>query len=130
MAKARLQRLRKYLPVSKNHLSENTDRRGMDRSKQLTAAKTMTLSDDLGESLQMMAKIDEIYQRLPMLDCGSCGAPSCRALAEDIVLGYANENDCVFQLREHIHTLAKSIESLEDFIPAPFRKELHQNDGT
>ena len=129
VAKARLQRLRKYLPVSKNHLSENTDRRRMNWTKELTAAKTMTLSDDLGESLQMMAKIDEIYQRLPMLDCGSCGAPSCRALAEDIVLGYANENDCVFQLREHIHTLAKSIESLEDFIPAPFRKELHQNDS-
>ena len=26
-------------------------------------------------------------KRLPGLDCGSCGAPTCRALAEDIVRG-------------------------------------------
>ena len=83
----------------------------------------MKLSENIGESLAMLAKIDEISERLPMLDCGACGAPSCRALAEDIVRGYAKENDCVFQLRDHIHNLARSISSLEAFFPNTLRKE-------
>ncbi|MBQ2676817.1 MAG: 4Fe-4S binding protein [Clostridia bacterium] len=125
VARTRLQRLRKYLPVSKNHL-QTDDIHSLDWSDDLEPAQVMKLSDDLETALQMMNEIDKIYNRLPMLDCGSCGAPSCRALAEDIVLGYANENDCVFQLREHIQSLARSISNLEGFIPAPFRETKNQ----
>ena len=48
----------------------------------------------------MMERTDAINERLPGLDCGSCGAPSCRALAEDIVQGQARLNDCIFILRQ------------------------------
>ena len=37
-----------------------------------------------------------------------CGAPSCRALAEDIVRGKAEKNDCVYILRNHIHLLSET----------------------
>lgn len=123
VAKARIQILRKYLPVSQNHLNENSDTSIANWTKELEPEKTMKLSENIGESLAMLAKIDEISERLPMLDCGACGAPSCRALAEDIVRGYAKENDCVFQLRDHIHNLARSISSLEAFFPNTLRKE-------
>ena len=32
-----------------------------------------------------MKKIDEYRARLPQTDCGICGAPTCDALARDIV---------------------------------------------
>lgn len=30
-------------------------------------------------------QMEEILAELPGLDCGSCGAPTCAALAEDVV---------------------------------------------
>ena len=52
-----------------------------------------------------VADIEKIVKRLPDIDCGSCGAPSCHAFAEDIVLGEATENDCIFRMREQIQSL-------------------------
>ena len=41
---------------------------------------------------------------LPIFDCGACGAPHCRALAEDIVRETASLSDCVFLLRSRLST--------------------------
>ena len=61
----------------------------------------MRLSDDRMTAIAKMAAIEQIYKELPHLDCGSCGAPNCHALAEDIVKGEATRQDCLIQLREH-----------------------------
>jgi len=58
------------------------------------------LSENLTVAARMMRRIDEIYAQLPHIDCGSCGAPTCRALAEDIAKGEANPEDCVFLTKE------------------------------
>lgn len=60
----------------------------------------MNLDPDIGEAMRKMQLIEEIYEHMPKIDCGSCGSPSCRALAEDIVRGYAKETDCIFKLRD------------------------------
>ena len=39
----------------------------------------------------------------PGLDCGSCGAPTCRSLAEDIARGVAKETDCIHILMKRLH---------------------------
>ena len=39
---------------------------------------------------------------LPGFDCGACGAPDCRALAEDIVQKKANVSDCVFMQHNNL----------------------------
>ena len=31
------------------------------------------------------------------IDCGACGAPTCRAFAEDVVRGTAKRNGCVVE---------------------------------
>ena len=113
VAKTRIQLLRKYLPVSKNHLTNGMVPEEMFWSEPLEEAPVMRLSDDLAESMHMMAEIDRICDELPGLDCGSCGAPSCRALAEDIVRGVARENDCVFRLREQVRALAATLTGLD-----------------
>ena len=74
------------------------------------------LSEDMGEAMKKMALLEEIYSRLPQLDCGSCGSPSCRDFAEDIVCGKAQERDCIFRLREKIEMLAKEIEEISKMI--------------
>ena len=42
-----------------------------------------------------MATLESISQKLPGIDCGACGAPTCRALAEDIVMNRAKMSDCL-----------------------------------
>jgi hypothetical protein len=100
VAKARIGRLRKYMPVSLNHLPEGKDLSGMNWKDSLRHKSTLSLSSDMEEAIQMMKSIDNLAALLPDLDCGSCGAPSCRALAEDIVAGHAGLNDCHFILRK------------------------------
>ncbi|MDL2217062.1 4Fe-4S binding protein [Christensenellaceae bacterium OttesenSCG-928-M15] len=72
----------------------------------------LKLSDDMGEALRMMEQVDVIYKTLPGLDCGSCGSPSCRTLAEDIVRGQAVEMDCIFKLRDKLRILAQEMADL------------------
>ena len=69
----------------------------------------MKLNDDLETAMEMAQKMEEIIERLPGLDCGSCGSPNCRALAEDIVRGYAQETDCIFVTRERLRELLRHV---------------------
>ena len=59
-----------------------------------------------------MNQVDELCKKFPGLDCGSCGAPTCRALARDIVRGAANEKDCIHILREYIHKISDEFSHL------------------
>ena len=56
-----------------------------------------------------MQRMQEIDGTLPNLDCGSCGAPSCSALAEDIVRGEADESDCVIRMRQQIEDIWRTM---------------------
>lgn len=83
------------------------------RTKDIEAAPVMRLDEDFSKAMQMMEDIETIYTNMPKLDCGSCGAPSCKALSEDIVRGFGNENDCIFKMRERVKELAKELFDLE-----------------
>lgn len=117
VAKARLQRLRKYLPVSQNHLDGGVPR-DMEWTEPLEFAPVLKLSQNLEEAMQMMEEIDVICEGLPGLDCGSCGAPSCRALAEDVVKGVARTSDCVFVMREQVKNVADTLSSIGGYVPS------------
>ncbi|MBO5060060.1 MAG: 4Fe-4S binding protein [Clostridia bacterium] len=86
--------------------------------KPVEGRKHSGLDDDLEKAMQKMELMDELYERLPKLDCGSCGAPSCKALAEDIVRGFASENDCIFIMREQVKKLAKELYELNESFDA------------
>ena len=83
----------------------------------------MKLDDDLDKAMKKLQELEEINNQLPGLDCGACGAPSCRALAEDIVRGNANETDCIFKLREKVRALAVQMAELEAKMPPVLDKE-------
>lgn len=67
----------------------------------------LLLDPDYKKALVMMEMMEGIYEELPGLDCGCCGAPNCHALAEDIVRGMAAKNDCVIILKEQYRELVE-----------------------
>lgn len=102
IAKARLQGLRRYLPVSQNfvsgHDAEKTPEDMLfDEFPEYNPISR--LSDSMSESMRMMLEIEQIKEKLPGIDCGSCGAPNCRAFAEDIVKGQTSIDKCLIMLR-------------------------------
>ncbi len=123
IAKSRLMKLRKYSPISCNHLGNRViPTELLCTSPVEPCDDVMKLADNVTEAMARMNRMKELLKVFPGLDCGTCGAPSCRALAEDIVRGYTTEHDCVFRAREELQEL-DSGESLDRFIPAPFREK-------
>lgn len=103
IAKARLQSLRRYLPVSLNTLSKEESAYipdGYIFNEIPTYHPISRLSDSMAESMRMMADIQKLRDELPGIDCGSCGAPNCRAFAEDIVKRHARLEDCLIRLKQ------------------------------
>ena len=101
IAKARLRSLRKYLPIAGNHINEEDALADyIFYDAQIDNSSAEKLSEDRFTAIAKMAQIEEIYNTLPHLDCGSCGAPNCHALAEDIVKNQAKLSDCLIMLRE------------------------------
>ena len=126
IAKSRLMKLRKYSPISCNHLGNRVlPQELLCTSPVEPCDDVMKLADNVTEAMARMNRMKELLKVFPGLDCGTCGAPSCRALAEDIVKGYTTEHDCVFRAREELQEI-DSDESLDRFIPAPFR-EIKEN---
>ena len=105
VAQARIQNLRKFLPVSLNHLEDGELEDMLWENELAYDADIFRLDKDISKAMEMMSRMEDIYEGLPHLDCGSCGAPTCRALAEDIVRGKAKETDCIFKLRAKIQNV-------------------------
>jgi iron only hydrogenase large subunit-like protein len=57
------------------------------------------LDDDMEKAIEKMKKVRKMMCYLPGFDCGVCGSPSCRALAEDIAKGEAHVSHCLFMQR-------------------------------
>ncbi len=77
---------------------EYADPSGYIWTEPVTFEPVYSLGNDIFESMENMEKLDTILEALPGLDCGCCGAPTCRALANDIVMGGrdADIDDCIF----------------------------------
>ena len=67
------------------------------------------LDRDTLKAIQKVKERDKIWETLPQIDCGPCGAPNCRSMAEDIVQGRVEVTDCIFKLQE------RAQESPEEF---------------
>lgn len=108
IAKAKIKRLRRYAPVSKNHLEKGVTPE-MLWDTDLTYSPVLELGGTPTERFAQYSRMQDIVQELPGLDCGSCGAPSCEALAEDVVRGKAHVNDCVVLMRRRMEAVLKAL---------------------
>lgn len=80
-----------------------------DIEHEVEAKPGFALDEDVGKAICKMGRVEEITAELPGLDCGACGAPTCRALAEDVACGLSEITDCVVKLREEIRVLAEEL---------------------
>lgn len=88
----------------------------------------MQLDEDLAKAVEKMRLMEKVLKSLPGLDCGSCGSPSCQALAEDIARGLATEADCVFKLREGVQVLAEELLDLAKRVPTSMTSDTEETD--
>lgn len=105
IARVRLQSLRRYLPIMRNYLTDDPDSEipeSMLATKPGEYSSAELLNADRAKSFRMMLEIARVKQMLPGMDCGSCGAPTCDAFAEDVVKGEAKIEDCVIRMREQL----------------------------
>ena len=67
------------------------------RATKLEPRTGLRLDTDMSTAIEKLAQMDALMKVLPGRNCGVCGAPSCAALAEDVVLGRADARACVFR---------------------------------
>jgi iron only hydrogenase large subunit-like protein len=103
IAQARLQTLKRYLPVSPNRPASQWIPDEFFNENVVEYQPYNPLSEDFRTARRMMKDIYSIAENLPMIDCGSCGAPTCMAFAEDIVKGEANADECTVIMRQLFH---------------------------
>jgi Na+-translocating ferredoxin:NAD+ oxidoreductase RNF subunit RnfB len=60
------------------------------------------IDSDLKSAITKIAERKEIFSKLPQINCGACGSPTCITFAEDIVKGEAKINDCIYMFNEDL----------------------------
>lgn len=80
--------------------------------RNITPNGVMKLDDDLVEAMRKMNEMEEIVRSLPGYDCGSCGSPTCRTFAEDIVRGKGTKMDCIHILKDQLKIMAQQMVEL------------------
>lgn len=126
-------RLKKHIEnAKKNHASKHIQFDKFEEiiwTSDLKHRPIMKLDEDIAAALKKLERMETISKELPGLDCGACGAPSCRALAEDIVRGNADETYCVFKLRSKVRDLAMQMAELEAKMPPVLDRNTVNNEG-
>ncbi|WP_312643944.1 [Fe-Fe] hydrogenase large subunit C-terminal domain-containing protein [Hydrogenoanaerobacterium sp.] len=120
IAKAKLKRIRKYLPVACNRIGDHIPAYSKFDTP-LEYEPVLQLDPDVSVAMSKLSELQKIASTFQGIDCGACGAPSCKALAEDVVRGYATTDDCIFRLKTHMQEIASSLALLEGHIPQSFK---------
>ena len=98
----RLNKLASSLPVENNTATptamENLSTYLLERISigKVHPRSMLKLDENMAVAMKKMDMVREILPCLPMVDCGACGAPTCQALAQDIVQGQADLEHCFF----------------------------------
>lgn len=74
--------------------------------------KAFSLNENRLKALEMMEDIERLYSQLPQIDCGSCGSPTCRSFAEDVIRKEVSVEACIFMLRRKIKELSDEMHRL------------------
>ena len=67
------------------------------RRRPFTPRPGIRLDPDMGRAIQKLGDLQRLVRSLPGRDCGTCGAPSCAALAEDVVMRRSGVELCPYR---------------------------------
>lgn len=110
LSQAKLQTLARDLPDTDPRTEAEVARRYGHEDFSLERApepRTTVVVGDLRERVRRMQEAERILSVLPGLDCGLCGAPSCKVLAHDVTSGHASRDDCVFLSKRRVDELRR-----------------------
>lgn len=88
--------------VARRYATEDFSLRGSLKARPIEGS-----GGDLRERVNRRKRAEELLERLPLLNCGLCGAPSCRNHADDVAALRADLSDCIFLSRDRIDRLRK-----------------------
>jgi hypothetical protein len=98
LIKERIEKLAEELP--KKHMLDQEFRNvcsGYIPMEPVEPRAMIKYHPDITIALQRMEEASRLRGLLPDIDCGACGAPTCEALAEDIVCNRATMEHCVIR---------------------------------
>lgn len=110
VAKTKIKRLRKYMTVAGNHLRDISVE-NLYWTHEVEYEPVFRLGNNMLESFAMLNTVERLSAKFPGLDCGACGSPSCKALAEDIVRGDAEETDCIYIMKQQLNQMYHDMEA-------------------
>lgn len=97
-AKSTIMKLRKEEMKNKKNTTDKADRPlsfySIPRKWQVNNAY-YRLDEDFRQAFIKMRKLEEVKKQLLGLDCGMCGAPSCKDFAEDVAKGKTEITKCI-----------------------------------
>ena len=109
IAKTKLKAIRKYMPVSMNTLEKSIPPY-MLWDTELEYNPVFELKGSRMERFRKYTEMERLIQELPGLDCGFCGAPTCKSFADDVVRGYAKKEDCAVMMRRKLDKIKSALE--------------------
>ena len=117
LARAKAIKLQQSLPagclVDRGEVEASYRKKVFLMDEYLAGRPLRPLDEDISRAIAKMKERDQILADLPRIDCGACGAPSCRAFAEDVVLGETDKASCVFFRQRE---LSDRVEQLVDLV--------------
>lgn len=109
---SKIHRLTSELPDTNPKLDAEIERRYPNedfslkgRVKPRTADKSI---GDLKERVKRIKTEEAVSKTLPGLDCGLCGAPTCKTFAKDVAAGHAQQTECIFFSDDRTQQLRKT----------------------
>lgn len=99
IAKARIRSLRRYLPISRNKADSDESAPDFRYLPSSSYAPT-TLGNNRSEAIKLMGQLEKLCEMFPGTDCGSCGSPTCRAFAADVIRGEVSIEECPVMFKE------------------------------
>lgn len=75
--------------------NQKTKMEGHLTTDPVLSSEAMAWDTDTAKALHKMENSRDILESLPGIDCGLCGAPTCKALSEDIAKSDASIRQCV-----------------------------------
>ena len=91
------------IPIGKKDIYENCDIIYENIFEPLSREH---INVDIKSALSKMAEKKETLSKLPKINCGACGSPTCETFAEDIVNGEVSLNECIILENERLRKIA------------------------
>jgi Fe-S-cluster-containing hydrogenase component 2 len=127
LARNKVQKLARLFSAREVEFAEGTVQRRQqegyyDVESDLRPRRIDPLDADPAAAIRKMRERQQILETLPGIDCGVCGAPNCRTLAEDIVFRRAEKTDCVFVLFDQAGELVRRVNEWTSKLPVTIRR--------